>query len=124
MRPVCGLILAALAVCGCRDERQAIPFDEVRWKQADVRAEPPTVRQLMVADLVQRDALRGLSRDDVIDLLGTPDSVDAGAAGFPRWDIIYVLGDEDAGPYSLDTEALGVKFGADGRVLRWGTSVN
>jgi hypothetical protein len=39
-------------------------------------------------------------------------------------DIIYILGLERAGAYSLDDEALGFKFDKAGKVVKFRTSVN
>jgi hypothetical protein len=77
----------------------------------------------MVYDLLERHDFTGWSRAEVIELLG-PGTVPRAGSGFEQWDMIYFLGLERAGSYSLDDEALGFKFDKAGRVVKFGTSVN
>ncbi len=74
----------------------------------------------MVDDLLSRYDFHGWSKNDVVTLLGKPDTW----SGFEQWDVVYVLGLERSGAFSLDDEALGFKLDANGHVVSYGTSVN
>lgn len=116
-----GGYIFVVALTGCSSE---VKFDREGWRSADTRAPTPTLRQQMLPDLLHNMDFGGMSRTQVIDLLGEPDSNSPETAGFPQWDMIYVLGLEQVGSYSLDDEALGFKFGPDDRVQRFAVSVN
>jgi hypothetical protein len=96
-------------------------FEAVAWKRADPIEHHRTVRSQMVDDLLRRHNFQGWTRGEVTQLLGNPDTV---WSSFNQWDIIYVLGIERAGAYSLDDEALGFKFDANDLVIAYGLSVN
>lgn len=112
-----------LAFGGCSMAAQEVPFDRVAWKNnADPGRDVPTIRQRMLKDLQGRHLFIGLHRRELSDLLGN--SAAGSASGFPQWDVIYILGPERGGSYSLDDEALGFKFDDDDRVVEWGVSIN
>jgi hypothetical protein len=120
-------VLAGVAILFWFARRQQIPFDPAAWSQADP-ATPAgrgsnrrTVRSFMVDDLLRRYDFHGWSREQVIDLLGPPTE---SWSGFEQWDVIYVLGLERLGNWSLDDEALGFKFDETDRVEKYGLSVN
>lgn len=77
----------------------------------------------MIEDLLQRYEFDGWTRQQVHDLLGKPAPTVKGT-GFEQWDMIYVLGLERSGPFSLDDEALGFEFDSTNRVTKYGLSVN
>jgi hypothetical protein len=121
------LLCALLILSGCADEVEQIehiPFEQSAWIEANTDGDYPTVRQQMLADLTERHSFEEMSRTDVIELLGEPTSTEPASSGLPQFDIIYYLGIENGGPYALDDEALGFKFGPDDRVVDWGVSVN
>jgi hypothetical protein len=119
------LLLAGsiLWIAGCgKDGIGQIPFEPAGWKSADpLHERPRTVRSRMIRDLLGRYEFTGWSRQQIVAVLGEPT---AKWSGFEHWDMIYVLGLERASVLSLDDEALGFKFGADGKVKMYGLSVN
>jgi hypothetical protein len=97
-----------------------IRFESEAWKRADPIENHRTVRSQMVDDLLSSTNFQGWTRQEVIQLLGELDAT----SGFEQFDMIYVLGMERGGAYSLDDEALGFKFNLNGRVIKFGRSVN
>ncbi|MFG0316907.1 MAG: hypothetical protein ACF8XB_06520 [Planctomycetota bacterium JB042] len=92
---------------------EPIPFDAEAWRRAaDDPYRPRTRRQRMARDLLRTGRLVGLSRAEVIDLLGPPDPVSE-YLGRPSW----TLGPE-LGLISIDSESLAVDLDDDGRVVR------
>jgi hypothetical protein len=75
----------------------------------------------MIDDLLRNTNFQGWTQQQVEGLLGKPDPW---SSSFSQFDIIYILGMERAGAFSLDDEALGFKFDANGRVVKFGCSVN
>jgi len=53
----------------------------------------------MIEDLLKRYKFDGWTREQVVDLLGQPN--DPGDS-FDQWDIVYVLGLQRGGAFSLD----------------------
>jgi len=103
-----------------------VGFDPVAWKQADLKTTTQrdgyrTVRSRMIKDLLRHHRFDGWTRQQVVELLGEPTGK---WSGFEQWDMIYVLGLERGGAFSLDEEALGFKFDARDRVIKYGQSVN
>ncbi len=109
-----------------RYEVPQIPFDSIAWKQVTdpwkaTQAEGyRTVRSKMIEDLLKRYKFDGWTREQVVDLLGQPNEP---GDGFDQWDMIYVLGLERGGAFSLDWEALGFKFDTQGKVTNYHISV-
>ena len=121
-------MLSALLLCtaSCSDDVKQIPFEASAWKSADPnhpskQDDNRTARSHMIKDLLRRYRFAGWKRQHVVELLGEPTEK---WAGFEQWDMIYVLGAERAGAWSLDDEALGFKFDASGKVVKYGLSVN
>ncbi|TAK96998.1 MAG: hypothetical protein EPO07_13930 [Verrucomicrobia bacterium] len=115
--------LFALLGCGGSDVKR-IPFEAVAWKRAPSIEQHRTVRSQMIDDLLRHHKFSGWTRQQVIELLGEPTPGEPAKMGFPQWDIVYVLGLERAGAYSLDDEALGFKFDAQDRVSKYGVTPN
>lgn len=82
-------------------------FDPAGW-QADTGS---GVRQAMTDRLLARGTLTGLSRAEVVALLGEPPPT----GYFSDWDLVYWLGPE-RGFLGIDSEWLVVRFGPDNRV--------
>lgn len=101
---------------------QPVRFDGKEWKAARPNSTHRTARSSMVDDLLRQYDFHGWTRQEVIELLG--DGQPGAGTGFDQWDLIYILGLERAGPFSLDDEALGFKFDKRGCVVAYGTSVN
>ena len=87
-------------------------FEPVAWRSPARIASRDPMRLRMVDDLLARRLLDGRTRDEVRALLGPADSTPY----FRDWDFVYWLGPE-RGYLSIDSEWLGVRFDADGRVL-------
>ncbi|MCP3732348.1 hypothetical protein M9978_18155 [Sphingomonas sp. MG17] len=88
------------------------PFDSGLWRQA--RTTDNQVRLRMVEWLVRSGRLDGLTRAQVVKLLGRPD----GGPYFRDWDLVYLLGPE-RGLIGLDSEWLVLRIGSDGRVAEY-----
>src|SRR5688572_992225 len=90
------LVLFLLVACTTSGE-----FDAERWKEADLTTRE---RAEMVAALQRAHPLRGMTRPEVVRLLGEPTPTDK----WRKWDMIYVLGPTDYMP--IDHEWLVIKF--------------
>jgi len=75
-------------------------FDPVSWK-ADERNFTNAVRIRMVDDLLRRHSFLGMTRDQVVGIIGEPDKT----GYFKDWDMVYWLGPE-RGFSSIDSEWL------------------
>ena len=95
------LVAASIFLVGC--ERRA--FDREAWISANVDASH--TRKQMVKDLLQRHSLKGMTRAEVIALLGPAERTDKWAG----YDLVYVLG-----PHGIDFDWLIIKLGPDGKV--------
>ena len=104
------LLSLALVLSGCSS---AVAFDPAKWKSADLDGR---VRAEMLPDLLNRHPLQGMSKTEVISLLGEPTPTD-------KWegaDMIYVLGND--GSYTpIDHEWLLIKLDGQGRVSSFET---
>jgi len=91
------------------------PFDRAVWND-ETRLESG-IRLTMADDLLRRGTLRGLSRAEVVALLGEPPST----SYFQEADLVYWLGPE-RGYFSIDSEWLIVTLPgdrvADARIVR------
>ena len=87
-------------------------FDPVAWH--DEAQVEQGVRLGMADRLVARGTLMGKTRAEVIDLLGEP----SGSGYFAHADLKYWLGRERS-YFSIDSEWLVVRLGADGRVIEY-----
>lgn len=102
-----------------------IPFESAAWQTAAPIGKRRTVRSQMVDDLVRRRLLDGLSRGEVEQLLGPPlPDVKRAGADASRWQMVYSVGLERAGRWSLDDELLVIRFDEQGRVSECATAVN
>jgi YD repeat-containing protein len=88
-----------------------IPFDPLAWQDRRKASSREAVRIRMVNNLLSRYELKGLSREEVVRLLGEPDDT----ASFREWDMVYWLGPE-RGFISIDSEWLVLRLDEQGRV--------
>ena len=110
-----GLAVAALFLSPVFDEyRHRRTFDAAAWRRHEAKEVMWPDRLAMIDDLMERHALRGLSRDSVERLLGPGDST----ASWGEWDLVYLLGPE-RGLIRIDSEWLVVDFDAHGRVREY-----
>jgi hypothetical protein len=95
------------------------------WKRADEIDGYRTVRSQMIGDLLRRHDFTGWSRAKVIQLLGQPDPrPPRNPSPWNAWDMVYFLGLERGGEYSLDDEYLVFRLNAQQRVVNYRTVVN
>lgn len=85
-------------------------FNSTEWKNPT----EANSRISMINALLLTHTLKGMTRSEVIHLLGEPPASEY----FRDWDFVYRLGNE-RGLFSIDSEWLVVKFGPDGKVAAW-----
>jgi hypothetical protein len=87
-------------------------FDAAAWNDpAQING---GVRQPMADRLIAQDSLRGMTRAEVVRLLGEPL-----ALSLIGWDLAYYIGPERSF-ISIDSECLVIRLGKDGRVIASG----
>jgi hypothetical protein len=99
------------------------PFDSAVWQAAprsiDDRDEEHNPRGAMLRSLLRNHRLRGLTKAEVVALLGKPDPADGISSSrvpqYETWD--YYVGWYSG--FKLDPDFLAVMFGLDGRVADW-----
>lgn len=110
-----GLLSVAtlLIVWPSKPVEEAIPFDRTVWLENPSSQYGHHARYLMVENLLDEHGLVGMSREEVEELLGPPDTERVNSYHpHPGWD----LGPFD--PYwESDTTCLSIRFGPDGRVV-------
>lgn len=94
------------------------PFNAIEWKAV---RQQDTVRRNMASDLLEKHNFYGWTRSDILELLGPPDN---NWSGFKQWDMVYVLGIERSGPFSLDDEALVFRLDEKNEVIQYCITVN
>lgn len=87
--------------------RPSTNFDAARWNDKNL---PASVRLQMADDLIRTHRLDGMTRGEVIALLGEPPKTPY----FKNYELVYLLGPE-RGLMRIDSEWLIVTFGRDGR---------
>jgi hypothetical protein len=85
------------------------PFDADLWQQG--MQSHTAVRLHMIEPLIRSRNLDGLTRSQVVSLLGPPSN----DGYFADWDLVYWLGPE-RGLMRIDSEWLVIRIGPDGRV--------
>ncbi|HEX8235329.1 MAG TPA: hypothetical protein VF600_05190 [Abditibacteriaceae bacterium] len=94
---------------------QRLPFNSAQWKSADndnPKSPKYAIRIRMVDDLFDRHKLVGMTRNEVIQLLGPSDDGDRQGQ-----ELMYALGPE-RGFISMDWESLSIEFDAKNRVKK------
>jgi hypothetical protein len=84
-------------------------FDATEWKNADLEGR---ARADMLPDFLKRHHLKGMTRAEVVSLLGEPTATD-------KWDdadIVYVLGN-DGTYFAIDNEWLLIDLDQHNRVI-------
>jgi outer membrane protein assembly factor BamE (lipoprotein component of BamABCDE complex) len=117
-RKLLGIVTVAAILCttGLYWFRGA-PFDRAAW--LDDAQIQQGVRLKMADRLVARRTLEGMSRSQVVALLGSPPRQEY----FPEYELVYWLGRERKPLFSfmfisIDSEWLAVKFGDNQRVSK------
>jgi hypothetical protein len=98
---VCIIGVVGWFICGdtIQEHLRRCPFDAVAWKSE--KALTNDVRIRMVDDLLRRNSFRGMTREQVIAIIGVPDKTEY----FKEWDLVYWLGPE-RGFIGIDSEWL------------------
>lgn len=87
-----------------------LPFDRAVWN-GESEGMDDYRRHRMADSLVQERSLIGMSRSEVVSMLGEPTQT----SHFREYDLVYVLGDE-RGWISIDSEWLLMRLDSAGRV--------
>ena len=85
------------------------PFDKAAWIASANELETPTTRQRMVKYIQRRTLRTGMTKSEIIDSLGEPNS----ETYFGEYDLVYVLGPEQ-GWLSIDYEWLCIELDEQG----------
>ncbi|HXG66774.1 MAG TPA: hypothetical protein VNO70_16855 [Blastocatellia bacterium] len=89
-------------------------FDSTAWQQKYRQESDGPMRIRMVDDLLNRHDFRGMSRSEVVSLLGEPDKAEI----FPEWDMVYWLGPERH-VISIDSEGLAFRLDEQKRISEY-----
>lgn len=109
------LFAGSIAKDAVTEYSQRLPFNSADWKSPDnsaYKSPKYAVRIRMVDDLFHRHKLVGMTRKQVIQLLGPSDGGDTRGAAFSYW-----LGPE-RGFIRIDSETLTIEFDAKNRVRK------
>jgi outer membrane protein assembly factor BamE (lipoprotein component of BamABCDE complex) len=90
---------------------QPMPFDSAVWKASPVKLSYDSIRLRMVDDLMKNHTLEGMSRTEIVDLLGEPDTT----PHFHDYDMVYQLGQERRSP-AIESEWLVMRLDEKGIV--------
>ena len=69
-------VLALITSAGC-ENFNAMKFDKVNWNEGYEVEAPPPSRNRMLNDLVQNHKLKGLKYNEVVQMLGDPNTHDS-----------------------------------------------
>jgi hypothetical protein len=112
------LVFAAFFIVGplAEDYSQRMAFEAKAWrdKSLDQNSKWPT-RLRMVDDLVAKRQLDGLTRAELLALLGPADQTDK----WRDWHLVYWLGPERSGLFRIDSEWLVIRFDDADRVAAY-----
>jgi hypothetical protein len=86
-------------------------FIQSQWMDTTLTRSKLAIRGCMVDDLLDRHELRGMTRAEVVSLIGEPDST----RDFPDYDLVYWLGPE-RGLIGTDSEYLAMKLDKSKRI--------
>jgi len=109
-------VISFLSIFSCNDnvQRQSInnprhKFDKTKWVKKDNDDYP--YREEMLSDLVTNDTLKGLKKEEVIQLLGQPDRSDSNY-------LFYNVAQQRIGIFPIHTTTLVIKFNKD-NIVEW-----
>jgi len=109
--------LAAFVLVRTMGAQQAsMPFERTMWADEETLRKQPNLRRSMVNDLMNTHLTKGMSRQDVIALIGHPTDT----SHFQDRDLVYRLGDE-GGYISVDSAWLVIDLDAAGKVTGFET---
>jgi len=105
------LVLRSLSPLSRCDDRR---FTSAKWMDSTAAFSSKAIRGCLVDDLLRSHELRGLSRTDIVALIGEPQKTDY----FRDYDLVYWLGPE-RGFISIDSEWLVMRLDSLGRVSEY-----
>jgi len=82
-------------------------FDKIKWQVKEDKDYP--YRSKMLEDLISNHPLKGLKKDELIDILGLPDRTDSSY-------LFYRIAQKRIGVFPLSTKTLVIKLNKDGTV--------
>ena len=88
-----------------KDYSNRIPFDSLKWQNEELVNSRNPLRIRMVDDMLKKHNLVGMTKENLIALLGVPPKTDY----FSSYDFVYWLGPE-RGFLSIDSEWLVIKL--------------
>lgn len=108
-------LVLCLGLVGCDSKTNTeLTFDPNAWKNA-VGAQTE-LRNKMLRDLLAKHNIVGMSKHEVIELLGEPDRKDRFSSDSGESDFNYNLGPETGGFISIDSDWLTIKFKGDSAI--------
>jgi hypothetical protein len=99
------------------DRPPSIQFESAKWKNKSLEESGHPIRIQMIDDLMKSRVLDGMSKAQVLHLLGEADN----EGYFKDWDMVYWLGPERS-PISIDSEWLVIRFDSEEKVLEYKTA--
>jgi len=108
-------LVLCLGLVGCDSKTNTKPtFDPNAWKNA-VGAQSE-LRNKMLRDLLAKHNIVGMSKHEVIELLGEPERKDRFSSASGESDFNYNLGPETESFIPIDSDWLTIKFKEDGAI--------
>ena len=90
-------------------------FDSNLWKNTPAEHSLDSMRLRMVDDFIQKYDLVGMSRDQIVQLLGDPDETNY----FNAYDMVYMLGQETESYTAIDSQWLLFDLSDSGEVTSY-----
>jgi hypothetical protein len=112
---VAGVVLASLCLASCHLEQPSPPlFDQNAWLQA--RSEPgDPVRLKMLPSLIKAHPLTGMSKDQLLALLGPSEIINGRGSD----KVSYILSEEYEGIDPVEGKDLVLEMDGAGKVRAW-----
>ena len=92
-----------------------IEFDSTIWKNSPAEFSLESMRLRMVDDFLDEYDVAGMSRDQIVELLGEPD--DTGY--FKSYEMVYMLGQETESYFAIDSQWLLFDINESGQVVSY-----
>ena len=113
------LVLVGLAFFGIAvlfdDGVDQIYFDSDVWKNTPAEFSLESTRLKMVDDFLDKYFIVGMSRDEVISLIGEPDQTEY----FKSYEMVYMLGQETDSYFAIDSQWLVLDLNDSERVVSY-----
>ena len=113
------LVLVGLAFFSIKvffdDGIDQIYFDSDVWKKTPAEFSLESTRLKMVDDFLDKYFIVGMSRDEVISLIGEPDQTEY----FKSYEMVYMLGQETDSYFAIDSQWLVLDLNDSERVVSY-----